>query len=245
MPAGDLLVGVEELLEAGAEYYTSVQTIIPLAAISEIAFTQFYERLVRRRRSSGPNLPARLRQHAHQGQSPRPGNVDPRSSDLAGALESTPSAGALELLRRAEPPAGVDERPGTVALPLGFTSTVTVYRLQPRLREPVPADDPAPLLDTLGFYVKGEGGPPRASGGKPPRVVRRRRWRCARVWTCPRQGIFDPYSVGAKRAPMREDALSDVGLAWPLMRRMLLEMGHRLRDTGAIEKGERVLAQAG
>ena len=36
---------------------------------------------------------------------------------------------------------------------------------------------------------------------------------------------------------MREDALSDVGLAWPLMRRMLLEMGHRLRDTGAIEEG--------
>ena len=34
MPASDLLVGVEELLEAGAEYYTSVQTIIPLAAIA-------------------------------------------------------------------------------------------------------------------------------------------------------------------------------------------------------------------
>ena len=39
---------------------------------------------------------------------------------------------------------------------------------------------------------------------------------------------------------MREDALSDVGLAWPLMRRMLLEMGHRLRDTGAIERGSDV-----
>jgi rifampicin phosphotransferase len=39
---------------------------------------------------------------------------------------------------------------------------------------------------------------------------------------------------------MREDALSDVGLAWPLMRRMLLELGRRLRDTGAIEEGSDV-----
>jgi pyruvate,water dikinase len=44
----DLLGGVEELLDAGARYYTAVQTIIPLAASSEVVFTRFYERLVRR-----------------------------------------------------------------------------------------------------------------------------------------------------------------------------------------------------
>ena len=35
--SADLLAGVVELLDAGTEYYTSVQTIIPLAATSEIA----------------------------------------------------------------------------------------------------------------------------------------------------------------------------------------------------------------
>ncbi len=37
-----------ELLDAGAAYYTAVQTIIPLAASSETAFTAFYRRLVHR-----------------------------------------------------------------------------------------------------------------------------------------------------------------------------------------------------
>ena len=33
---------------------------------------------------------------------------------------------------------------------------------------------------------------------------------------------------------MREDALADIGLAWPLMRRMLLELGQRLVGSGII-----------
>jgi rifampicin phosphotransferase len=48
LPANELLAGARELLDAGAEYYTSVQTIIPLAASSETLFTAFYNRLVRR-----------------------------------------------------------------------------------------------------------------------------------------------------------------------------------------------------
>jgi hypothetical protein len=43
----ELLDGVTELLDAGTEYYTAVQAIIPIAASSEVIFTQFYERLVR------------------------------------------------------------------------------------------------------------------------------------------------------------------------------------------------------
>jgi pyruvate,water dikinase len=37
-------------------------------------------------------------------------------------------------------------------------------------------------------------------------------------------------------APVREDALADTGLAWPVMRRMLLELGRRLFEAGAVEK---------
>src|SRR5215204_4396624 len=37
----ELLDGVVELFDAGAEYYTSVQTIIPLAASSEVIFSWF------------------------------------------------------------------------------------------------------------------------------------------------------------------------------------------------------------
>jgi len=44
----ELLDGVQELLDAGTRYYTSVQAIIPLAAFSEVSFTRFYDALVRR-----------------------------------------------------------------------------------------------------------------------------------------------------------------------------------------------------
>src|SRR5215208_4601958 len=48
LPAVGLLAGVRELLDAGMEYYTSVQTIIPIAATSEMLFTVFYDRLISR-----------------------------------------------------------------------------------------------------------------------------------------------------------------------------------------------------
>jgi phosphohistidine swiveling domain-containing protein len=242
MPAGDLLAGVEELLEAGAEYYTSVQTIIPLAAISEIMFTQFYERLVRREGDPPAqtfllgfdSLPIRAEKSLHD-----LGTWTRDHPDLAGALESTPSEGALGLLQRAEPPAGVGEETwnewrSRFQVHLDRYGH-TVYNLD--FATPVPADDPAPLFDTLEFYVRGEGQNPYERQG---RTASRREAAALAVRSrldAPRQSIFDTLLQWAQSvAPMREDALSDVGLAWPLMRRMLLELGRRLRDTGAIEK---------
>ncbi len=43
-----------------------------------------------------------------------------------------------------------------------------------------------------------------------------------------------------KAAPMREDALSDIGLAWPLLRAMLLELGERLTAAGVVGAAEDV-----
>ena len=37
-------------------------------------------------------------------------------------------------------------------------------------------------------------------------------------------------------APIREDALADVGLAWPQVRRMLAEIGRRLQQAGVINE---------
>ena len=48
LSAKELPAGARELLDVGTEYYTSVQTIIPLAYVSEALFTTFYNRLVRR-----------------------------------------------------------------------------------------------------------------------------------------------------------------------------------------------------
>jgi pyruvate,water dikinase len=66
LSSAELLDGVSELLDAGTVYYTAVQSIVPLAAISEIAFRTYYERLVRR--AGDPSAVAFLlgRRHHHR-----------------------------------------------------------------------------------------------------------------------------------------------------------------------------------
>jgi pyruvate,water dikinase len=246
MPAGDLLTGVKELLEAGAEYYTSVQTIIPLAATSEIVFTQFYQRLVRREADPSAqtfllgfdSLPIRAEKSLYD-----LGTWTRERPDLARAIESTPSGRALDLLRTAEPPAGLDEE----------TWNEWRYRFQIHLDRyghtvynldfvnPVPADDPAPVFDTLKFYVRGEGQNPHERQG---RTAARReeatRTMLSRLDASRRRTFSRLLKWAQSVAPVREDALADVGLAWPLMRRMLLELGRRLQDEGAIGKSSDV-----
>jgi rifampicin phosphotransferase len=242
LPATRLLEGARELLDAGAEYYTSVQTIIPLSASSEALFTAFYNRLVRR--EGDPRAQTFL-----LGFDSTPIRAEKslydlamwcsEHPDLAAALVDTPSDRAMELLHADEPPAGVDEGPWH-EWRSRFQAHLdryghTVYNLD--FMNPVPADDPAPLLDTLKFYLRGE-------GQNPHERHRRTAWRREEATRAvlerldvPRRKLFVRLLRWAQDvAPVREDALADVGLAWPVMRRMLLELGRRLVGAGAMEK---------
>jgi phosphohistidine swiveling domain-containing protein len=242
LSATNLLAGVRELLDAGAEYYTSVQTIIPLAATSEALFTAFYDRLVRREGDPPAqtfligfdSTPIRAEKSLYDlavwcGEHP----------GLAATLKDTPSDQATELLRTEEPPAGVEEglwqewRSRFQAHLDRFGHTV--YNLD--FMTPVPADDPTPLLDTLKFYLRGEGRNPHER----QRRTAERREEAVRVvlerLDAPRRKLFGRLLRWAQDvAPMREDALADVGLGWPLMRRMLLELGRRLVEAGAVKR---------
>jgi rifampicin phosphotransferase len=176
LPAVGLLASARELLDAGTEYYTSVQTIIPIAATSELLFTGFYDRLIRREGDPPGQIfvlgfdstPIRAEKSLYDlamwcGEHP----------ELAAALLDTPSQRALELLRMEEPPAGMDERVWE-DWRLRFrthlhTFGYAVYNLD--FVNPVPADDPAPLFDTLKFYLRGQGQNPHE---RQRRMVRRR-----------------------------------------------------------------------
>jgi rifampicin phosphotransferase len=91
---------------------------------------------------------------------------------------------------------------------------------------PVPADDPGPLFDSLTFYLRGEGQNPHQ---RQRRTAARRAEATQAVLErldVPRRNLFSSLLKWAQDvAPVREDALADVGLAWPAeMRRMLLEL---------------------
>jgi phosphohistidine swiveling domain-containing protein len=241
LPAVGLLTGARELLDAGTEYYTSVQTIIPIAASSEMLFTGSYDRLIRREGDPPGQIfllgfdstPIRAEKSLYDfamwcGE----------HRELAAALLDTPSDRASELLHTKEPPAGTEEgvwhdwrlRFQTHLDSYGYA----VYNLD--FVNPVPADDPAPLFDTLKFYLRGEGQNPHE---RQRRMARQREeaTRAVLERLDPARGrLFGRLLRWAQdAAPVREDALADTGLAWPLMRRMLLELGGRLFEAGAVE----------
>jgi rifampicin phosphotransferase len=242
LPAKELLAGARELLDAGTEYYTSVQTIIPLAYMSEALFTAVYNRLVRREGDPPAQIfllgfdstPIRAEKSLYD-----LGTWSREHPDLARALAGTPSERILDLLYAEETPAGVD-REAWHEWRSRFHSHLdrfghAVYNLD--FVNPVPADDPAPLFDTLKFYLLGEGQNPHE---RQRRTAARREEATREVLErlgAPRRNLFSRLLKWAQGvAPVREDALADVGLAWPVMRRMLLELGRRLVEAGAVEK---------
>jgi phosphohistidine swiveling domain-containing protein len=236
----ELLAGVQALLDAGTLYYTAVQSIIPLAATSEITFRAFYDKLVRRDGDS-PATAFLL------GYDSEPIRAEKSLYDLAGwarsdpgltaALLERPTAELAECQRTGSPPAGVDD---VLWQEWRFTFREhldlfghAVYNLD--FASPLPVDDPSALLETVKFYLRGQGTDPHE---RQRQLTERRESLTeqisARLGPRRRAAFFRLLRWAQETAPIREDALADVGLAWPLLRRMLLELGRRLVDSGVI-----------
>jgi pyruvate,water dikinase len=211
LSAEELLDGVVALLRAGATYYTAVQSVIPLAATAEIAFAQFHERLVRR--AGEPAAHVLL-----LGEDSEP-------------LRAERSLHALAVEAKAY---GTDDRAWTddPAWRRRFREHLdryghTVFDLD--FAVPTPADDPRTLLDAIRFQMSDQATDPDVRGDR-LRATRDAHTRAIRSRLGPvRRRIFDALLARARTlGPVREDALADVGLAWPLMHRMLREIGGRL-----------------
>jgi pyruvate,water dikinase len=244
LSGAELLEGVQTLLDAGTVYYTAVQSIIPIAATSEISFRMDYDRFVRR--DGDPPAQTFL-----LGYDSEPIRAEKSLYDLAAwargvpgldrAILNSPTAALAESQRTGLPPAGVDPALWQQWHPrfqdhLGRFGHA-VYNLD--FISPVPADDPAPLLETVKFYLRGQGNDPherqRLSAARREDETSRT---IARLGPKRRAAFLRLLRWAQNAAPIREDALADVGLAWPLLRRMLFELGHRL-------VGSSVIAEAG
>jgi pyruvate,water dikinase len=236
----ELLEGVQTLLDAGTVYYTAVQSIIPIAATSEISFRMYYDRFVRR--DGDPPAQTFL-----LGFDSEPIRAEKSLYDLAAwarevpgldrAILNAPTAALAESQRTGLPPAGVDPALWQQWHPrfqdhLGRFGHA-VYNLD--FISPVPADDPSPLLETVKFYLRGQGNDPherqRLSAARREDETSRT---IARLGPKRRAAFLRLLRWAQNAAPIREDALADVGLAWPLLRRMLFELGQRLVDSSVI-----------
>ncbi len=102
---------------------------------------------------------------------------------------------------------------------------------------PVPAEDPAPSMEVIKMYVRGEGANPHE---RQDRLKNEReqateelldRARGPRGWA-----VRKALGWATSMAQVREDSIASIGLAYPRLRELLHELGRRLAEAGAIER---------
>lgn len=235
LTASELIVGVRDLLAAGCIYYSNVQMVIPMAATTELAWTGLYNVALRR-------------------------DPDPQATDFLLGFDSTPLRAEKSLAALAAWGRGVHGladaldglRPGSVldTEPEGISASdwhKFRVRLQSHLSEfghtiynldfanPVPADDPTPVVEALRHALACRSADPRQR----QRETTEHRERLteelmARLDPVRRKAARTSLAAAQQWAPIREDALAAMGLAWPAIRRLLRELGGRLTRAGAI-----------
>ncbi len=235
-----LLSGVRDITAEAAHYYLSVQSgILPAAYMSELFFTQAYNRFLKGR--NGPTALTFL-----LGFDSTPILAEKSLYDLAQWVRTQPElAAALAKMANEQFAAAYRERAAQAAdeawsefwRRLGDHLDRfghTIYDLD--FAKALLIDDPASLLETLKFFL---------SGNAPDPYKRQATAEAARVEATEsalknlrglRLRLFRSFVERAQRyAPLREDALSDAGLGWPVLRQMLHEIGRRLVASAALD----------
>lgn len=237
-----LFKGVSDLTEEAAAYYLTIQSgILPAAYLSEMFFTGIYDKFFKRR-----NTPSALT--FMLGFDSEPIQAEKSLYDLAQWTRTQPNvANVLQKMTSKEFSQAYHEQQQqtttgdeTWAAFWQQLSTHlsrfghTIYDLD--FAKPLLADDPAPVLETLKFFI---------SDAAPSPYQRQARAEAARkqaTQTMLKQlrGLslkMFRFLVNTAQnfAPLRENAIADVGLGWPIVRRMLREIGQRLVNKNIID----------
>jgi pyruvate,water dikinase len=247
LPSTALVGAARELMVAAVDAYASlVSGIIPGAWISEGIFTFVYDKLAKRHDDPPAttyllgydSTPIRAEKALYDLATWARGRAG-----LAAYLEAAPAARLAADLGNAQAPEGVDEEDWR-QWQSGFQTHLeqyghTIYNLD--FANPVPADDPAPLLEVCKMHLAGAHVSPHA---RQQAAAERREqatqallsraggWRlrlCRRV-----------LATAQRFAPLRENGLADIGLGYPVLRQALRELGGRFAAAGMIERADDV-----
>jgi pyruvate,water dikinase len=241
-----LLESAQELTGAAIDAYGAlISGVIPAAWISEALFTAAYNRLVRR--PTDPPAPVYLLGYASLpiladqslyslGEWVR---VQPF---LTRYLEMTGTPQLLTDLDKNHPASGAIPEAAWQEFRQRFQKHLQIfghmlYDLD--FAHPVPAGDPTPVIDALKLYLSGQGSNPftrQQEAEKRRELAQQAAASRLKGW---RLRLFLKRLDAAQRyAPLRENGLADIGLAYPLIRQMLGEAGRRLAGAGAISAAE-------
>jgi pyruvate,water dikinase len=248
MSAPDLWANARQLTAAAAHHLSVLQVdTLGASAGSEGLFTVLYERFLQR-----PGDPRAA--EFVMGYDTTPIRTEKSTFDLAAWARSrpdlarylieTPTPHIRAAMNEQVPPEGVPAEDWTEWL-----GRIDVHQEQFGhvlydfdFAWPVPAEDVRPVVASTRMFLRGEGSDPYA---------RQQRLESARIRATDsllsRASGLRGWAVrtalgwAQSLAEVREDSIASVGLAYPRLRKVLLELGGRLADRGVIESPDDVV----
>jgi pyruvate,water dikinase len=247
LPAAELLDGAREIARAAMYNLTAQMTWMGACAGSEMLFTRVYDKLVQRAGDPDATVflmgydstPIRAEKSLYDLAAWCRSRVDAGSfTPLAAYLRDTPSEQLIAELEGDAAPADVSTE-DWFAFRERFRAHVgefghIIYDLD--FGKALPLDDPTPMLETIKLYLRGEGTDPyERQGSLEAQRVEAVESVLRRVKGLKRWAFRTTLRWAQTLAEIREDALADIGLGYPVLRRMLRELGERLAAKKAIE----------
>jgi len=241
MPTAELWAAIQEVNDAAMLHLASLLVATTGASAgSEGLFTRVYEKMIRR--EGDPAAVAFL-----MGYDSTPIRAEKSLYDvaiwcqgqdgLAAYLRETPAEQLAAQLADGQMPVaawpGLRERFRSYWQDYGHI----IYNLD--FAKPLPLDDAAPMLGTIKMYLEGLGVNPH----KRQRAAEEKRVQAAEATLKQLKGLRrwafrKTLGMAQTMAAVRESALSDIGLGYPVLREMLRELGRRFVQAGAIAQSE-------
>lgn len=245
LSAVELVTGVQQLTDAMADHLTALQVdTLGAAAGSEGLFTAVYDRFAKRE-ADPPAATLLLGADSTPIQAEKAlydlAQWCQQYSDLAAHLLDTPS---IELAAQLTQDT---QQPGIRALDewrQRFQEHLAVYGhsiYDLDFAKPLPAEDPMPQLELMKMFIRGEGVNPHERQQK---LADRREAEVQAALGRVKglKGRFFRWTLRLAQSfsVMREDSIFDIGLGYPVLRRMLHELGDRLAAAGVIAEADEV-----
>jgi phosphohistidine swiveling domain-containing protein len=245
MEPAELWEGISQILRA-AMFYLATMTYATMGASagSEILFTNVYSRLVQK--EGDPSVPTFL-----MGYDSLPIQAEKSLYDLAiwcrsnerlmAYIVETPTSEIATTLAGQGSPKDVQSEDwrsfqGMFQNHLRRFGHI-IYSVD--FAHPLPLDCPEPMLETMKMYLRGGGVNPHrrqaASEEKREQAVRKM---LSRTKGLRRWAFRKSLGWAQTLSEIRENALADIGLGYPLLRGMLIELGRRLARNEAIDQAE-------
>ncbi len=245
--AAGLLGGTRAITDEAAQYYLSVQSgILPAAYMSEALFALVYNRFIKK--GDAPSALTFV-----LGFDSEPIRAEKSLYDLAQRVRKQPElVAALANMSSAQFTTAYLEQ---VAQQQAASQAWREFwqRLNDHLAhfghaiydldfaKAVLADDPAPILETLKYLLSDQAADPYARQA----TAEAARQQATQSLPTHLHGlrlrlIQSLVGIAQRYAPLREDALTDAGLGWPVLRRMLREIGRRVTGASAIASADDV-----